>query len=359
MAGIYIHIPYCSQKCIYCNFYSIATKKSKDNYIRALVKEIEKRNNYLSAPIKTLYFGGGTPTCLNKEQITQIIFALKENFDLSHLEEATIEANPEDANPEFLQHLLNLGFNRISYGIQSFNDDDLKLLNRRHNSKTAINAIELSRKVGFSNISFDLMFNLPNMTLEKWEKNLEKAIELNPEHLSCYSLTVEEGTMLDKLVNKKVISLPYENESIIQFNKTKSYLEQAGFEHYEISNYCKPGFKSKHNSSYWRAEEYLGLGAAAHSFNISSRSWNPENIEEYISNINNNISPFTEILSEEDKYNEYIMLSLRTKEGIDEKYIENNFPQYLPHFKRQKEKAKDLFKNPWLLNDRIALELMI
>ncbi|MEE0889210.1 MAG: radical SAM family heme chaperone HemW [Bacteroidales bacterium] len=359
MAGIYIHIPYCSQKCIYCNFYSIATKKSKDNYIRAIIKEIEKRHTYLTTPIKTLYFGGGTPTCLNKEQITQIIFALKENFDLSLLEEVTIEANPEDANPEFLEHLLNLGFNRISYGIQSFNDDDLNLLNRRHNSETAINAIELSRKVGFSNISFDLMFNLPNMTLEKWEKNLEKAIELNPEHLSCYSLTLEEGTMLDKLVKKKIISLISENNSVIQFNKTKSYLEQAGFEHYEISNYCKPGFKSKHNSAYWKAEEYIGLGAAAHSFNISSRSWNPENIEEYISNINNNISPFTEILSEEDKYNEYIMLSLRTKEGIDEKYIENNFPQYLPHFKRQKEKAKDLFKNPWLLNDRIAIELMI
>lgn len=359
MAGIYVHIPYCSQKCIYCNFYSIATKKSKDNYIQALIKEIEKRNNYLPTPIKTLYFGGGTPTCLNKEQIEEIIIALKQNFDLSHLEEATIEANPEDANPEFLEYLLNLGFNRISYGIQSFNDDDLKLLNRRHNSKTAINAIELSRKVGFSNISFDLMFNLPNMTLENWEKNLKKAIELNPEHLSCYSLTLEEGTMLDKLVKKKIISLISENNSVIQFNKTKSFLEQAGFEHYEISNYCKQGFKSKHNSAYWRAEEYLGLGAAAHSFNIYSRSWNPENIEEYIYNIDNNISPFTEILSEEDKYNEYIMLSLRTKEGIDEKYIENNFPQYLPHFKRQKEKAKDLFKDPWLLNDRIALELMI
>ncbi len=359
MAGIYIHIPYCSQKCIYCNFYSIATKKSKDNYIEALIKEIEKRNNYLSTPIKTIYFGGGTPTCLNKEQLEEIIIALRQNFDLSNLEEATIEANPEDARAELLEHLLKIGFNRISYGIQSFNDEDLRLLNRRHNSKTAINAIELSRKVGFSNISFDLMFNLPNMTLEKWEKNLEKAIELNPEHLSCYSLTLEEGTMLDKLVKKKIISLISENNSVIQFNKTKSYLEQAGFEHYEISNYCKPGFKSKHNSAYWKAEEYLGLGAAAHSFNISSRSWNPENIEEYISNINNNIPPFTEILSEEDKYNEYIMLSLRTKEGIDEKYIENNFPQYLHHFKRQKEKAKDLFKNPWLLNDRIALELMI
>lgn len=359
MAGIYIHIPYCSQKCIYCNFYSIATKKSKDNYIQALVKEIEKRNNYLSTPIKTLYFGGGTPTCLNKEQIEEIIIALKQNFDLSHLEEATIEANPEDANSNLLEFLLKQGFNRISYGIQSFDDQDLRLLNRKHNSKTAIEAIELSRKVGFSNISFDLMFNLPNMTLEKWEKNLEKAIELNPEHLSCYSLTLEEGTMLDKLVKKKIISLISENNSVIQFNKTKSYLEQAGFEHYEISNYCKPGFKSKHNSAYWKAEEYIGLGAAAHSFNISSRSWNPENIEEYISNINNNIPPFTEILSEEDKYNEYIMLSLRTKEGIDEKYIENNFPQYLPHFKRQKEKAKDLLKNPWLLNDRIAIELMI
>lgn len=359
MAGIYIHIPYCSQKCIYCNFYSIATKRSKDNYIKALIKEIEKRNTYLSSPIKTLYFGGGTPTCLNKEQIEEIIIALKQNFDLTLSEEVTIEANPEDANPEFLEHLLNLGFNRISYGIQSFNDDDLKLLNRRHNSETAINAIELSRKVGFSNISFDLMFNLPNMTLEKWEKNLEKAIELNPEHLSCYSLTLEEGTMLDKLVKKKIISLISENNSVIQFNKTKSYLEQAGFEHYEISNYCKPGFKSKHNSAYWKAEEYIGLGAAAHSFNISSRSWNPENIEQYISNIENNIEPFTEILSEKDKYNEYIMLSLRTKEGIDSKYIEENFPQYFEHFNKQKEKAKEYFNTPWLLSDRIAIELMI
>ena len=359
MSGIYVHIPYCKQKCIYCNFYSIATKKSKDNYIQALVKEIEKRNNYLSTPIKTLYFGGGTPTCLNKEQIKEIIIALKQNFDLSHLEEATIEANPEDANSNLLEFLLKQGFNRISYGIQSFDDQDLRLLNRKHNSKTAIEAIELSRKVGFSNISFDLMFNLPNMTCEKWEKNLEKAIELNPEHLSCYSLTLEEGTMLDKLVKKKIISLIPENNSVIQFNKTKSFLEQAGFEHYEISNYCKQGFRSKHNSAYWRAEEYLGLGAAAHSFNISSRSWNPESIEEYISNIENNTSPFTEILSEKDKYNEYIMLSLRTKEGINSKYIEENFPQYFEHFNKQKEKAKELFKTPWLLNDRIALELMI
>ncbi|MBO7276857.1 MAG: radical SAM family heme chaperone HemW [Bacteroidales bacterium] len=359
MSGIYIHIPYCTQKCIYCNFYSIATKKSKDNYIKTLIKEIEKRNTYLSSPIKTLYFGGGTPTCLNKEQLEEIIIALRQNFDLTLLEEVTIEANPEDANSELLEHLLKLGFNRISYGIQSFNNEDLRLLNRRHSSQTAINAIELSRKIGFSNISFDLMFNLPNMTLEKWEKNLEKAVELQTEHISCYSLTREEGTMLDKLVNKKIISLPCENDSVIQFNKTESYLTQAGFEHYEISNYCKKGFKSKHNSAYWRTEEYIGLGAAAHSFNISSRSWNPENIEQYISNIENNIEPFTEILSEKDKYNEYIMLSLRTKEGIDSKYIENNFPQYFSHFKKQKEKAKELFKTPWLLNDRIALELMI
>ncbi len=359
MSGIYVHIPYCTQKCIYCNFYSIATKKSKDNYIKALTKEIENRSTYLTSPIKTLYFGGGTPTCLNKEQLEEIIISLRQNFDLTSLEETTIEANPEDASPELSEHLLKLGFNRISYGIQSFNNEDLRLLNRRHSSQTAINAIELSRQVGFSNISFDLMFNLPNMTCESWEKNLETAVKLSPEHLSCYSLTREEGTMLDKLMNKKIISLPYETEIVKQFNKTKEYLTQAGFEHYEISNYCKKGFKSKHNSAYWRAEEYIGLGAAAHSFNINTRSWNPENIEEYISNIENNISPFTEILSEKDKYNEYIMLSLRTKEGIDTKHIEEHFPQFLNHFLIQKEKAKELFKTPWLLNDRIALELMI
>lgn len=359
MSGIYVHIPYCTQKCIYCNFYSIATKKSKDNYIKALTKEIENRSTYLTSPIKTLYFGGGTPTCLNKDQISEIIISLKQNFDLTSVEEATIEANPEDANSELLEHLLKLGFNRISYGIQSFNDKDLRLINRRHSSQTAINAIELSRQVGFSNISFDLMFNLPNMTCESWEKNLETAVKLSPEHLSCYSLTREEGTMLDKLMNKKIISLPYETEIVKQFNKAKEYLAQAGYEHYEISNYCKKGFKSKHNSAYWRAEEYIGLGAAAHSFNINTRSWNPENIEEYIFNIENNLSPFTETLSEKDKYNEYIMLSLRTKEGIDTKYIEEHFPQFLSHFLTQKEKAKELFKTPWLLNDRIALELMI
>lgn len=359
MSGIYVHIPYCTQKCIYCNFYSIATKKSKDNYIKALTKEIENRSTYLTSPIKTLYFGGGTPTCLNKEQIEEIIISLRQNFDLTSLEETTIEANPEDASPELLEHLLKLGFNRISYGIQSFNNEDLRLLNRRHSSQTAINAIELSRKIGFSNISFDLMFNLPNMTCESWEKNLEIAVKLSPEHLSCYSLTREEGTMLDKLMNKKIISLPYETEIVKQFNKTKEYLTQAGYEHYEISNYCKKGFKSKHNSAYWRAEEYIGLGAAAHSFNLNTRSWNPESIEEYISNIENNTPPFTEFLSEKDKYNEYIMLSLRTKEGIDTKHIEEHFPQFLNHFLIQKEKAKELFKTPWLLNDRIALELMI
>lgn len=359
MSGIYVHIPYCAQKCIYCNFYSIATKKSKDNYIKALVKEIEGRNNYLSSPIKTLYFGGGTPTCLNQEQLTEIVVALNENFDLTHLEEITIEANPEDANPNLLNHLLNLGFNRISFGIQSFDDKDLRILNRRHSSQTAIQAIKLSREVGFSNISFDLMFNLPNMTLEKWEKNLEKAIELSPEHLSCYSLTREEGTMLDELVNKKILSLSDENETAKEFIFTKKYLEEMGYNHYEISNYCKEGFQSKHNSAYWKGEAYIGLGAAAHSFNISSRSWNPESIEEYIFNIENKISSFTEILSEKDKYNEYIMLSLRTKEGIDTKYIETRFPQYLQHFLKQKEKAKHLMENTWLLNDRIAVELMI
>jgi oxygen-independent coproporphyrinogen-3 oxidase len=359
MSGIYIHIPYCAQKCIYCNFYSIATKKSKDNYIKALIKEIEKRNTYLSSPIKTIYFGGGTPTCLDKEQIKEIFTCIKSNYNLAQLEEVTIEANPEDANAELLEFLLKLGFNRISYGIQSFNDQDLRILNRRHSSQTAISAIELSRKIGFSNISFDLMFNLPNMTCKTWEKNLKTAIKLSPEHISCYSLTCEEGTMLDKLIKKQSLSMPCESEVVEQFNLTDKYLSEAGFEHYEISNYCKQGFKSKHNSAYWKTEEYIGLGAAAHSFNISSRSWNPENIEQYISNIENDIEPFTEILSAKDKYNEYIMLSLRTKEGIDSKYIENNFPQYFSYFEKQNEKAKEFLKTPWLLNDRIALELMI
>ncbi len=359
MAGIYVHIPYCKQKCIYCNFYSVAKKEGKEEYVNALIKEIESQKGYLNSEIKTLYFGGGTPSSLGKDLLERVFNSLKENFDLSYCEEFTIEANPEDVNAEFLEFLLSLGFNRISYGIQSFNDEDLKILNRRHNSKTAIQAIELSRKAGFENISFDLMFNLPNMTCERWEENLSQAIKLSPEHISCYSLTREEGTMLDKLISRKKLSLPNESEIVKQFEFTDKFLSKNGYIHYEISNYCKQGFHSRHNSSYWRGEDYIGLGAAAHSFNKTSRSWNPESIDEYIYNINNNITPFTEFLSEKDKYNEYIMLSLRTKEGIDSKYIEENFPQFLNHFLIQKEKAKHLFENTWLLNDSIAVELMI
>lgn len=328
MSGLYIHIPYCKQKCIYCDFYSSATRESKESYIKALTKEISLRKDYLDKPLRTIFFGGGTPSTLSKEEIILIFKAIKNNFDLSLLEEITFEANPEHLNKDYLDFLISTPINRLSLGTQSFDDVDLKTLGRKHSSLESIEVIKNAQRIGFDNISIDLMFNLPSMSLDKWKTNLFKAMELNIQHISAYSLSVEEGTMLDKLITKKRLSIPSETEQLEQFNYAIDFLESNGFEHYETSNYAAKGFRSLHNSNYWNNTHYLGVGASAHSFDGKERRWNISSIDNYSSILNSNSNEDyfeKEILSEKDLYNEYIMVGIRTKEGLDKNFIERNF----------------------------------
>ena len=368
MSGLYIHIPYCKQKCIYCDFYSQATRESKKEYLECLIKEFESRKHELKEPIKTIYLGGGTPSTLTKEELSYLfenIFKQKDIFSNKNLE-ITFEANPEHLTKDYLNFLKNsTPINRLSLGIQSFNNDDLKTIGRKHTQEQAIEAVRQAQEIGFNNISIDLMFNLPNMTKEKWQHNLNQAISLNIQHISAYSLSVEEGTMLESLIKKGKLSLPSEEEQLNQFDQTIDFLTSNGFEHYETSNYASikvngqwlmvndkwlmvndellmdNGWRSKHNSSYWNNTPYLGIGASAHSFLGEERIWNIANIKEYIERVKTN-KPYSEkeTLTQKDKYNEYILVGIRVKEGINPNYIKTNFPDYYTHFQTQAQKLK-------------------
>lgn len=359
MSGIYVHIPYCTQKCIYCDFYSVPTRKSKKNYLLALAKEMSQRRDSLANSVKTVYFGGGTPSNLDVEEMSFVLKNLRENFDLSQCEEMTVEANPEHLTAEYLSFLIGAGFNRISIGVQSFDDKDLRILCRKHNSMQAISAIRTAREQGFENISLDLIFNLPAQSLDKWKQNLDTALSLRPEHLSCYCLTIEEGTVLHKMIRKGLIDMPDEEVGLSQFDFTMQQTASAGYEHYEVSNYCTADHRSKHNTAYWQGMEYMGLGASAHSFDTHTRSWNPADIDTYIHNTECGILPESERLSTEDGYNEYIMLALRTVEGVSREYIKKHFPEFLVHYDRQSKKVLSLMPQRWHFVNSIAVELMI
>ncbi len=327
MAGIYIHIPFCQKRCSYCDFYSQTNLSLKKEYVSALCKEIKLRKNYLEqATISTLYFGGGTPSLLDKDDFCEIFACLNSHFDLSYLHEVTLEANPDDLNQSFFDTLNQFPFNRLSIGIQSFDNGDLKLMNRRHSAEKAMEAIYLAKENGFHNISIDLIYGLPNQTLEKWQKNLEQALSLDIQHISAYHLTYEEGTILDSLLRQKKIQEVKEEDSLAMFEMLMALLTKSGFEHYEISNFAKKNFYSQHNSSYWSGEKYLGLGASAHSFDEKTRQWNISSIEKYNQAVSHSL-PFYEMetLSEKEKYNEFIITSLRTKKGIDLTLLEKKF----------------------------------
>lgn len=322
---LYIHIPFCHHKCTYCAFFSKATQKSKEPYIEALCREITKRKEP-QQKVRTLYFGGGTPTLLSIGQLTRITTCLRENFNLSIVEEVTIEANPENLTPEYLQGLRRLGFNRLSIGIQSFNERDLKILNRSHSAEQAIEAIRQAQKAGFSNISIDLIYGLPDQSLSMWQENLSIAKEMNLQHISCYALTVEEGTMLrQQIVLGKTVA-PSEEMAITHYDALCEWARLNGFEQYEVSNFCKPGYYSRHNSRYWDRTPYLGFGPAAHSFDGNKRSWNLADIERYIKQD----APFEdEVLSKSDAYNEYIMTALRTSKGINKGLLDTTYKEHL------------------------------
>ena len=317
MAGIYIHIPFCKQACHYCNFHFATSLHYKNDFIAALLKEIPLQKDYLeNETVETIYFGGGTPSLLTIEDLQLTIERLKSVFVVSTGAEITLEANPDDITEEKLLHWKEAGINRLSIGIQSFFEEDLKWMNRAHNAQQAIENLQLAKKY-FDNITIDLIYGTPQLTNEKWKHNVDTAISLNIPHLSCYALTVEPKTPLDKMIKQHKSEDVNPDKQSEQFLLLMQWLEEAGYEHYEISNFAKPGRRSRHNSSYWQGKKYLGLGPSAHSFNGTERQWNVTNNNIYIESINNGKIPFEkEELTKIQKLNEYIMTSLRTMEGL-------------------------------------------
>lgn len=347
MSGLYIHIPYCKQRCIYCDFYSSAKKEDKKEYLDALIREFGVRKGEVKEEIQTLYIGGGTPTTLRKEEISYLFENIMKDKKLFNLREITIEANPENLSRDYLEFLIkNTPINRLSIGIQSFDNKDLETIGRKHSKEDAIRAVKQAQELGIENISIDLIYNLPNMDNKKWLSNLQIARELNIQHISAYSLSVEENTALHKLIEKGKLSLASEEKQIQQYDITIDYLTKNGFEHYETSSFASlssllenktSAYRSKHNSSYWNNTAYIGLGASAHSYNFQERRWNISDLKEYIEKINQN-KPYYEIetLSLKDRYNEYIIVGTRIKEGLSENYIQEIFPlSFITHFKTQ------------------------
>lgn len=358
MAGIYIHVPFCAKRCAYCDFYTQTNHNLINEYVDAVCKEIELRKDYLhNEPIKTIYFGGGTPSQLSPEQIEKIMTQLGRFYDLSLCEEITLEANPDDLTDEFLSRLLALvPINRISMGVQSFNDDDLRFLNRRHSAAQAKEAVALCRKHGITNISIDLIYGLPDQTLEKWKRNIQEAISLGIPHLSAYHLIYEEGTPLYKLWEKGKVKQADEELSVEMFKMLIDELEKAGIEQYEISNFAKDGAYSKHNTSYWQATPYLGLGPSAHSFDGTNREWNVASIKQYIESIEaNTVNREVEELDTRTRYNDYILTGLRTKWGIELDYISSHFgSDYLSYCLEQ---AEPFLKEELLVRDNNTIKL--
>ena len=285
--------------------------------VESMATEIRLRKEYLSAPVTTIYFGGGTPSICSNEQLSNLIDEIKSAFTLSSQLEMTLEANPDDITVDKLLHWKTLGFNRLSIGVQSFAEADLQWMNRAHTATQATSAILLAKENGFENISIDLIYGTPTLLDQQWEYNVQTAINLQVPHLSCYALTVESKTALDKMIERKKVEAPDPEKQARHFELLMEWMEAAGYEHYEISNFSKPGMRSQHNSSYWQGEHYIGLGPAAHSFNGHSRQWNIANNALYIKAITEGTIPFEmETLTPTQALNEYIMTSLRTSEGL-------------------------------------------
>jgi len=336
MAGIYIHIPFCKQKCHYCNFYSTVSLAYRQDYISALTREIKSRQKYLDHEVvNTIYFGGGTPSMFSSDEISYIINLIDFRFNVASDAEITLEANPDDLDKNKLNDIKNYtSVNRISIGVQSFFDDDLQYLNRVHSSKQAQNSIENALKLGFDNITIDLIYGIPNLSNSKWKENLKIFFNYKIPHLSSYSLTVEPKTALDLLIKKKKLENIVESESIDHFKILIEETEKQNFINYEISNFALEGHYSKHNSIYWLGGHYLGLGPSAHSYNGKSRQWNVMNIKKYCEEKQiKNIIDEKEYLSKDQMYNEYVLTSLRTSWGCDIEHIKNAFGEkYSQHF---------------------------
>lgn len=318
MAGLYLHIPFCKTRCIYCAFHSGTDLTAVARYVSALCRELHERCHETDAPIATIYFGGGTPSLLETSYMETIFDQIETDFAVESNAEITLECNPDDVTDQRAAEWAKLPFNRISVGIQSFNDAELRFMRRRHTAVQAEKAVHTLQTAGFGNISIDLMFGLPMQTQASWLDTLHKSIALGVQHISAYSLTYEGNTTLVRLLREKKIEEIDEELSLALFRNAVTELEQAGFEQYEISNFCQSGFHSRHNSAYWSGVPYLGIGAAAHSYNGNLRRWNVADTEKYIHGIEHGMPDFGyEELTCEDKYNEFVFTSLRTSKGID------------------------------------------
>lgn len=327
MAGIYIHIPFCRKLCAYCDFYHLTASSGYERLLEALVMEAGERRNYLAGEkISTLYIGGGTPSVLSVAGLSRLIRDISAFFEFSEEPEITVELNPDDVNEDYALELKGSGINRISLGIQSWNDADLVLLGRRHDSIQSRRALDNIIKAGFENVSVDLIYGLPGMTDSEWTKNLDITFSFDIKHLSAYHLTIEKGTVFNRMKERGVLREIDEDESALQFQTLIEKSAKAGFIQYEISNFGRPGFFSVHNSNYWKQVNYLGLGPSAHSFNGYSRQWNIRDLNGYIKAVNSGKEYFErEELDTRTRFNEYILTSLRTMWGIDLEYVESVF----------------------------------
>ena len=372
---IYIHIPFCKQKCSYCNFHFSTSLNFKDEMLRAMKTEIMLRKDELQKKaLKSLYFGGGTPSILSVDEINSLIDEVLRYFSFEKDIEITLEANPDDLDKNFLKQLAGTPVNRLSIGTQSFFEEDLKLMNRAHTASEAEGSIKRAQDFGFENLSIDLIYGSPTSNLEIWKENLNKTIALEVPHISSYALTVEPKTALENWISKGKVKSPKEEEQNREFYYLSDFLKDNGFEHYEVSNFAKPGFYSRHNSAYWKYQEYLGIGPSAHSYNgFDVRSWNVANNQQYIKKLNDKLlAKEEEILSQEDQFNEMIMIGLRTIWGVDLTSLKNKFnDRFLEHFQSEiKPKIEegiliienDHLKIPekhWFMADGIASDLFI
>lgn len=328
MAGVYVHIPFCASRCSYCDFFStLALKDAGAAYVKAVVVEAAMRRRELgNETVRTLYLGGGTPSQLPKALLEQLVGGLRDALDLSAVEESTIEANPDDVTPEWCSALPQLGVNRVSMGVQSFEDDVLRAIGRRHNAQQADQAVENLRVAGIDNISIDLIYGLPGQTLASWNGTVDHAIALKPQHVSAYGLTYEEGTRLWWQRERGEVEEILEETCVEMYRSLVERLHDAGYEHYEISNFAQPGYYSRHNSSYWNETPYLGLGAAAHSYDGNVRRSNPADLKSYIASINGGVLACEqEEMTTWERYDERVMLGLRTSAGIDAERLRQDF----------------------------------
>ena len=351
MAGIYLHIPFCKKRCIYCDFFSTTQSEKKDNYVQALCNELKLRKDYLETEcIETVYLGGGTPSQLAPKDFELIFQTLTDNFQISEKAEITLEANPDDLTTTYIADLRNFPFNRLSMGIQTFNEYTLKLLNRRHTAIQAIQAYDNCRKAGFQNISIDLIYGLPGEDKAVWQKDLEQATSMQPEHISAYHLIYEENTPLWNLREQHKVHEADEDLSLSLFSLLIEHLSNHGYQHYEISNYCLPGKHSRHNSSYWKEEKYLGCGPSAHSYYGTAREWNISSLDDYIAGIQNGNRLFeAEALDLYTRYNDYVITSLRTCWGMNLEHLKQKYGEKLYHYCMK-------LAHPYLEQDKLKIE---